>query len=1471
MEGPITELNTPGIVDPGMESERRRKTAPSKTGEKSSDHPPSKGVKTTNKSSKSKKVWKKKTGTKTTKNQTLVNGQIADLVAKVNGNKDAEREKKKEEREEKEEKENKNNNEDVGSQHLGKPSVSRRIGAHIFINPWSLKTKVSFQHEVLPDDKVSISGTFTFGTVKENFVGTYPIYRRGRIYASSNCRTIIYAHEDIHDETGHLSNYCDVTEGDCKERLKNFIPTALGKLDWGRRWSRKDQFASIKSRYTNFYGDYQTLDRDLNNMMESALYTQQVERAVSAWEDNWQQTTEHRLRTEFVRTGDDFEKKVSKLVDNIPWYNIFRYRLTILRWASTLAATAAAGYLGYKHLGSYQPTVENTSEPEIQAFTLGGLDDIDFMFVKEPEPEISWVQALLTTVTKTVIEQQKAFKIAAIMAATFVTTGKLLSKSAMTRKEAVKVLSDQYLISNFSLIPANMAFIRKMNYDHAAIQDLPMLPVEEFDIRVEYDPVDVESSERVEIYGTTIDMPSVYPCSNDQNLDAALRIRMGFDREINNASVNKFIEFAKAEIDKMPIFIVEPTTEERANNHLRKQYGEKTAQRIMRNYHKRLKMKHNEYQAFVKKEIYLKEKFKPRMIWCCPDIILAKFSYFFHDLTKNIKSYWDSTGRILYTSGKTPSEVGRFVASMEEHPLITESDVSNWDGSMLHCYLLLEKYLLSKVQGAPEELPMLLNFWADQVAKSKSGKVKVKSVHGRRSGDLWTSVFNTLLNILFTRFCFENPKDWKIIVQGDDNGFSCVTNTTVEDVKKKYAELGLKCEIIVRARAQDMTFCSGRLWKVDGSLKWGNSPFRTLAKFGLNHNNLDKKLYKRLLYGTAKSLLPTCGHVPIVQAIMRAVVSSAESIGLTPYYADKDLKYKIHGGLVTFPDEDTYTQFSELYNIDEFTVKSLEDFISKNFHINQCPYILDDPLFRLGYSVDTGIEISNNPRLEAMFGDGDVNEIFDDAVKEEKLKLVGVTSFNEAVKSGYRFGEEEDRLAGTTSHAFLHATFSALSFINFAWGVSLHQAYNSLAYALAGIPCNKNKIKNKNKNKNAKPKKQGGSLKNAIKAAVATGLRAGGAGIGGYLGGVKGAGFGRDLGAKISQLIGAGDYEIVENSLMKGHKFAGVPAFRDAGASMRLAFRELIGDVKGSVDFTATTYALNPGLAATFPFASGIAKCYTEYELKGLVFYFNSTCAEWNGVNAALGTVIMATRMNPSDPDFTSKRDMAQSYYACTTKPSQSAVHGIECDEKMIGEDRHYIRTGTTTDDLKFYDWGKFTLATVGMNDTSIVGELWVSYDVEFKFPKVGLGGPSGYAYIGNRGVTSTDLLGPIQTTPVGSLPMTVVAFSGGYNSIKLGSELSSGSYRLVISWGGDAAGVTTSPTVTLVNATAGPSRDLYGAAGASPTSLNTGTSARLELCLWFTIDSWEATGTEIRLTPGTLPIAATTNAVSISIYRWDI
>lgn len=213
---------------------------------------------------------------------------------------------------------------------------------------------------------------------------------------------------------------------------------------------------------------------------------------------------------------------------------------------------------------------------------------------------------------------------------------------------------------------------------------------------------------------------------------------------------------------------------------------------------------------------------------------------------------------------------------------------------------------------------------------------------------------------------------------------------------------------------------------------------------------------------------------------------------------------------------------------------------------------------------------------------------------------------------------------------------------------------------------------------------------------------------------------------KFKSWFGVGDYTLQANSLIQGGTGGGVstePMMRTSQNFLEVTHSEYLGDVTTHPSiagaFNLVYYEINPGLLLTFPWVSTLAQQYDQWIPMGIIFEFKSTATTYS-TNPSLGSVIMATEYDVSDPIYASKFEMLQSAYSSESVVSNSQIHGIECDPSVNQHEVFFVRTEGASlngiDDIKDYDLGRFCIATQGgtLAPASSVGSLYVHYNFRF-------------------------------------------------------------------------------------------------------------------------------------------------------------
>jgi hypothetical protein len=169
-----------------------------------------------------------------------------------------------------------------------------------------------------------------------------------------------------------------------------------------------------------------------------------------------------------------------------------------------------------------------------------------------------------------------------------------------------------------------------------------------------------------------------------------------------------------------------------------------------------------------------------------------------------------------------------------------------------------------------------------------------------------------------------------------------------------------------------------------------------------------------------------------------------------------------------------------------------------------------------------------------------------------------------------------------------------------------------------------------------------------------------------------------------------------------------------------MTHREFLGLVTSpGAGFSITPFFINPFNPITFPWLSEIAGSFETFRLRGMVVEFVSTYGDAVGsTNASLGSVILATQYNTAAPPFATQSQMENYEYATSCKPSVSMIHPVECDPSQLPLQHLYVFPASGTDP-RWTNLGVTYLATVGQQAAATLGELWVSFDIEFYQPKL--------------------------------------------------------------------------------------------------------------------------------------------------------
>lgn len=162
------------------------------------------------------------------------------------------------------------------------------------------------------------------------------------------------------------------------------------------------------------------------------------------------------------------------------------------------------------------------------------------------------------------------------------------------------------------------------------------------------------------------------------------------------------------------------------------------------------------------------------------------------------------------------------------------------------------------------------------------------------------------------------------------------------------------------------------------------------------------------------------------------------------------------------------------------------------------------------------------------------------------------------------------------------------------------------------------------------------------------------------------------------------------------------PRFSTINGETVIRHREYVGTVNNSTTFSATPYALNPGLSNVFPWLTNIAANYDKYRFKSLRFDYVPAVATSTG-----GRITLAFNYNAGDNTPTSKQQL----FSIAPNAEQAVWAELSLPIPVIPETlytREYLVPGS---DIKTFDMGQLIVATDLGSNSNTIGELYVEYE----------------------------------------------------------------------------------------------------------------------------------------------------------------
>jgi hypothetical protein len=164
---------------------------------------------------------------------------------------------------------------------------------------------------------------------------------------------------------------------------------------------------------------------------------------------------------------------------------------------------------------------------------------------------------------------------------------------------------------------------------------------------------------------------------------------------------------------------------------------------------------------------------------------------------------------------------------------------------------------------------------------------------------------------------------------------------------------------------------------------------------------------------------------------------------------------------------------------------------------------------------------------------------------------------------------------------------------------------------------------------------------------------------------------------------------------------------------------EWVADIAGTVGFTTTQFAVNPGQKATFPWLAPEALQWEKYEFLKLEFYLKPEVTQYT-TNANSGKIIISFDSDASDPPPLNKQEAEDVMPTADGMPYQTITLNIPKFILNSHLDSFYVRPGNLPggSDIKTYDLGNLFISTIGQGaPVATMAELRVRYTCKLMIP----------------------------------------------------------------------------------------------------------------------------------------------------------
>lgn len=263
---------------------------------------------------------------------------------------------------------------------------------------------------------------------------------------------------------------------------------------------------------------------------------------------------------------------------------------------------------------------------------------------------------------------------------------------------------------------------------------------------------------------------------------------------------------------------------------------------------------------------------------------------FVASLAKRVKKLWNKDFVLTFSSGVSFRDMA--IDLIKASGYLLKDDIGAFDSSVSSILGELEIWIMEKFGASPA----ILQFARANLkthGRTFFG-IKYRYSGGRKSGDPWTSLMNTILNGLMHVFILVVDLNLTIDevfllcrmkLQGDDNVLRYDHPKRV-DFRKYMLQLGFDSEAEYCSGPEDVEFCSCRLYPTSHGYVFAPKFARVISKLGYFNSPPPELTPVQLMRGTALGLLPSCHFIPPLCVFLNRILQLTDGVSVPahPYF-----------------------------------------------------------------------------------------------------------------------------------------------------------------------------------------------------------------------------------------------------------------------------------------------------------------------------------------------------------------------------------------------------------------------------------------------------------------------------------------------------------------------------------------------------------------------------------------------------------